>query len=74
MTDLEILTDSVNSLGDIQVPVALFETIGAPVSRVRRNLIALLDAIARQQGGENEKIIKMEGDAGDGREAESDIK
>lgn len=73
MTDLEILTDSVNSLGDIQVPVALFETIGAPVSRVRRNLIALLDAIARQQSGENENLIKME-ENGDGREAESDIK
>ena len=72
MTDLEILTDSINSLGDVQVPVALFETIGAPVSRVRRNLIALVNAISQQQNRESEKLIKMEGDAGDGREAESD--
>lgn len=71
MTDIEILTDSVNTLGTIQVPVAFFETIGMPVSRVRRNLIALLNAI-QQQSKEDQNLIKMEGDAGDGREAESD--
>lgn len=49
MTDIDILKDAVNTLGNVNVPVSLFETIGEPVQHVRKNLIFLLNFVVSKQ-------------------------
>ena len=55
MTDIDILKDAVASLGAIQVPVCLFQEIGAPIARVRNNLSELQKAIISQAEAEKKE-------------------
>lgn len=45
MTDIELLEQSITTLGSINVPIALIDQIGAPIYQVRKNLLSLLKAI-----------------------------
>ena len=49
MTDIDILKDSVNTLGNLSVPISLFDAIGEPVCRVRKNLLILLNFVVSKQ-------------------------
>ena len=49
MKDIEILKNSIDILGMINIPMSLFETVGAPIFRVRSDLKALYDAVIEKQ-------------------------
>ena len=54
LTDIDILEDSIRSLGSISVPIEYMQAIAEPISRVRRNLMFLTEAI-KQKSAEKEK-------------------
>lgn len=65
MTDIELLKNSVDVLGAVNVPVGLLESIGAPIYQVRKNLMNLLEAIANntkkadgEQPGEEPEVTE----------------
>lgn len=45
-SDIEIIEDSINSIGRIRVPIEM-DDIGNELSRIRRNLMLLHDAMVR---------------------------
>lgn len=45
MTDIDILKDAVRTLGRINIPVELLETVAIPIYRVRSNIMALIKAV-----------------------------
>ena len=49
MTDIDILKNSIDILGMNNVPMSLFETVGAPIFRVRSDLKALYEAVIEKQ-------------------------
>ncbi len=49
MTDIELLEEAVKMLGGINVPIALFDSIGVPVYRVRSMLNALLASVPKKE-------------------------
>lgn len=49
MTDMEILKDAINTLGGLNVPIAMIDQFGSQVNRVRNNLIMLYQAIIKKQ-------------------------
>ena len=63
MTDMEILKDSIDTLGGLTVPVALNDVLGAPLGRVYNNLTALYRAIMQKQ-----KAAKEEAEAAEASE------
>lgn len=62
MTDIDILKDAVKVLGNIRVPVELFDSIGAPVYQVRQNLVALLQLVETSAVKPEEKTEEPEED------------
>lgn len=65
MTDIELLKNSVDVLGAINVPVGLLESIGVPIYQVRKNLVKLLEAVAanskkadEEQPGEEPEVAE----------------
>ena len=60
MTDVELLKNSIDVLGAINVPVVLLEGIGAPIYQVRKNLMNLMDAINSnaQKAAEEQEVVE----------------
>lgn len=52
MTDIDLLKESVNTLGNIPIPAKLIESIGIPIYNVRSNLITLINAVTEKQAEE----------------------
>ena len=59
MTDLEILTNCINELARINVPMGLIEQVGIPVYNVRQELIGLANRII-EKSNKTEKKAKPE--------------
>lgn len=59
MTDLEILTNCINELARINVPMGLIEQVGIPVYNVRQELIGLANSII-EKSNKTEKEAKPE--------------
>jgi hypothetical protein len=55
MTDIELLQNCIKELGLIDIPVGLLEKLGIPIYNVRQRLIALLNKVNKQVGGEDTK-------------------
>jgi len=62
----EVLLEAVNVLNNLTVPVALVESVGIPIAKVKNNLMLCVNALAeerkkaepaateKEQGGESE--------------------
>ena len=59
----EVLLEAVNVLNNLTVPIAMVESIGVPIAKVKNNLVLCVNAIveerkkaepAAEQGGEEE--------------------
>lgn len=62
----EVLLEAVNVLNNLTVPVALVESVGIPIAKVKNNLMLCINALAeerkkaeaaaaeKEQGGESE--------------------
>jgi len=59
----EVLLEAVNVLNNLTVPIAMVESIGVPIAKVKNNLVLCVNAIvedrkkadpASEQGGEEE--------------------
>ena len=59
MTDIEILTNCINELARINVPMGLIEQVGIPVYNVRQELINLANNII-EKANQAEKEVKTE--------------
>ena len=59
MTDVELLKNSVDVLGAINVPVGLLESIGVPIYQVRKNLMKLLEAVAANSRKEEPETVEI---------------
>ncbi len=56
MTMQELLEDSVRTLGSIRPSVEEYETVTAPVMRVRNNLIQLLIKLQQEAEKQDEEV------------------
>lgn len=59
----EVLLEAVNVLNNLTLPIAMVESIGVPIAKVKNNLVLCVNAIvedrkkaeaAAEQGGEEE--------------------
>lgn len=47
ISDIEIIEDSINGIGKLRIPIEMNDEIGNELTRIRRNLMVLREAMLR---------------------------